>query len=412
MFLFTVILAILPVTASIPMLHSFSIVRQASWLGSITSDLFANIRNQTKLQSLLDNDHNWNRLSGVFLTGASGGIGEALCWRLSRVNVSTTITARPEKLSNLHAFATKINNATESNLFTAEPLDLYRLCRYWDQHQYYTQSQHHGLINAVIHGAGLMAPRASEEEIMHVNSYSPLALTILLLPRLISSVQQQELNPVVVFVSSSSHLRGKPFDSSSTDIRQDINSLTAYANAKLHMMLAGTALQKRLESTGILIRFVHPGIVDTPMLQSYFGRFAFWGRSKLLRSPAEGAAAVILPVLSAINEQRLDTARADCAKDSKDSTNAHDYRRLYYVDGVSSPQRCSPYLNDAEACENSFRDSIRVLPPSMRAYMSSQLRISAHSIPISPSKDASNLITERNQRCRSALLSLAQEVEQ
>lgn len=118
-------------------------------------------------------------------------------------------------------------------------------------------------LHILINNAGVMAVPAGMrtadglEPHMGVNHYGPFLLTLLLLPRLIRTV-----NARVVNVTSISHkwVSGTRADFTGTE---HVDRFRAYAISKLAGMMFTRGLADRLGRDGVTVNAVHPGVVHT-----------------------------------------------------------------------------------------------------------------------------------------------------
>lgn len=371
------------------------------WVDSIFTDLIQNFRGEKISAASPIGGNN----SNLFLTGSLGGIGEMIVFQLTGHCKEITITGRTSKTQQLENLVTSICKGTNRSFASALGLDLDTFLSGWHTSalrlKFRTQ---HSTINHLIHAAGLMSKYSSDEEIYNVNAYSPFALSLILLPELLSCS-----NSSIVFVTSSSHLRGTGYDQQNgfatpkcTAKIEGVNknSLVSYAESKLQLMMASTALLKRLKNADISTRilFVHPGLVDTPMVQGFFGKFPFWGRSKIFRSPLEGSASILIPLFES----------------SKSSSvlhdNIEDNRAVYFVDGRSAPTRCSPFLNDEVGCEACYTHFIQRLPPLFVTELIEKLKTASHSLTVSTC-DGTVAHSHINRRYQTFLAELACEIK-
>jgi NAD(P)-dependent dehydrogenase (short-subunit alcohol dehydrogenase family) len=427
------------------MMHSSanSATRIFKWCNSILADLAFNVLHKDELSSILSSaSRRPNEKRHGVITGALGGIGGELVKLLSDLRFDLSIVARPQKLKQLNEFAetccktlygyhsaliVPLKVATCDLAIGGKSPSLEQLSDNLSALADTIKSQHPDGLDVIIHNAGLMLPTASERDIHAVNNLSPLSLSLMLIPSLMRS---KCVDPSIVFVSSSSHLRAANYVSSSkTDIISmraasgpSSKALAAYAEAKLHLLLSATALHKRFKSTGMVVKNVHPGLVDTPMLQGYFGAVQYPGRRCLLRSPREGASSVLLSVFQ---RRRVGGSNvgSSCA-DSLTREQTDDYRYLYEVNGYPAPRKCSDFVNDDRAVEHCFRDAIRQLPGTMKRKIARDARSTAKSLhinsltslaqfsPFSDQKESHvvDVATVLRNR-REALLQLAKEME-
>ena len=231
----------------------------------------------------------------MFVTGSFGGIGKELTVILSSLGCDVMLhTSTSRTLLSDHSNASSNNNLRP--MFVLDFKNMTNLLRA-------KELAFSGPTDMVIHNAGLMSQWASPYNIHCVNCIAPMVITLHMLPSLFHAA-----HPRIIFVGSSSHLRSKPYRSG--DIKRVLDDskqstikvkscLDAYATSKYNLMLLSTALQTRLQGCDVSIHTIHPGVVDTPMLQGFFGGLVFPGRHRLLLSPRESAWNVLLGALRA-----------------------------------------------------------------------------------------------------------------
>jgi len=392
------------------------------WCRSIVSDIMHNVRAPAEEIT--------HQLRGVraspvaaTVTGAMGGIGRELVNLLSNHSViqnSTTVSAwtRPEKLTALqdvvqrlgpHVRALAVDFAVVPGINGTEGAVDDLLTRVLDGAQLVAGNGSHRL-DLLVHNAGLMATRASPRDIFAVNFYSPMFLSLAMLPHMLAGSR----TPFLLFVGSSSHLRGAP-PSTSGSTRPETSRLMSYrgtshrtavmgsyADAKLRLLLAATALERRFGPAGLTVRTAHPGLVDTPMLRGFFGAALAggWRKMKFLRSETEGAAAVLLPALS----------HFDVIRWTPPVPFPHDYRRSYHVNGKPAPGKCSALVNDAAACEACLQDVVHEI--RVAATAATRHRILTILKNAAPRIDSNaELPDEVKSRRKAALAALGRELE-
>ena len=105
----------------------------------------------------------------------------------------------------------------------------------------------------------------------------------------------------VVVVASEAHTRtggGLPFDDLQAE--SSYRRSRTYARSKLANILYARELSRRLEGTGVAVYVVHPGGLDTPMMQSHFrsplGKLMYSPLRRWLFISASDAAAGVLRV--------------------------------------------------------------------------------------------------------------------
>jgi NAD(P)-dependent dehydrogenase (short-subunit alcohol dehydrogenase family) len=392
------------------------------YLRSLTSDVCFNVINTGHLSTRFFNKFSNGirtetdkKRFGV-VTGAVGGIGKSLCHLLTSCGFDLSITARIEKAGELHELIQQskgnVQAVTADLAMGNGAVDPKLLILTLQDAAKVIIKQSKGKLDILVHNAGLMA--GSERDIHSVNFFSPVVLTLLLLPQLMSSPCY---DPVIVFVSSCAHMRAShPFDNDvslvqkKTNVGSKTEIMETYGDSKLRLVLSAAAIERRFENTGLIVRSVHPGIVETPMLQGFLGIFGtskFPGRGKFLRSANEGASALLIAAFD----------RKKCSIEIGDS------RKSYFRDGKSSPSDCSNYINDKVACDRCFTGLLGELTPEIRKVISSQARTAARKISkdtvlLSPliGDDSSEILTISasimlRKKRSDALLALAMEVE-
>jgi len=193
------------------------------------------------------------RFSGerVWVTGASSGIGEALARAFLREGARVVITARNENA----LCALQQGSPQHAEDVAVLPLDLSRpdtlpegATRAWDAF---------GGLDIVVHNAGIAQRDLAENtaleidrRIMEVNYFAPVALTKLLLPRMLARGSGR-----FVVVSSLSSQYGIP-------------KLSAYAASKHALHGFFESLRAEVLPRGIRVTLVIPGIIRTPITKN------------------------------------------------------------------------------------------------------------------------------------------------
>jgi hypothetical protein len=144
--------------------------------------------------------------------------------------------------------------------------------------------------------------------------------------------------------------------------------LAAYASSKYNLILLGAALRNKLSASEVTIHNVHPGLVDTPMLQNFFStninsrnstfhpimKFAQNVQSKISQNMRNFL--LLTPQEAAIHV--LNAAYAPSPSSSKIP---------YFINGIHSPDRLSQRLmnNIDEQAQLCFEDAVKVLPSEL-----------------------------------------------
>ncbi len=182
----------------------------------------------------------------ALVTGASSGIGAATARRLAAAGTTVALVAR--RADRLDAVVEECQvDAPRSRAWAADLADPEEAAalslRIWDEL---------GPLDVIINNAGIPMRRSAlrltmgeVEKVMTVNYFSPVAITLALLPRLIARG-----SGTIVNVSS---LGG----------RMGIAGEPAYSAAKFALVGWSESLYADLVGTGIAVRLVLPGSIDT-----------------------------------------------------------------------------------------------------------------------------------------------------
>lgn len=190
-------------------------------------------------------------LSGarVLVTGASSGIGAAVARDLAKAGATVGLVARraellDEVLADVHAAGSTDSRRWAvdlSDLAAAEKVAL----EAW---------QSFGHLDALVNNAGIPlrkhAARLSFEEVertMRVNYLSPVRMTLAVLPKML-----ERGAGVIVNVASMAGRVGPPREA-------------AYAGSKFALTGFSEVLAVDLDGSGVEIRVVQPGPIDTPI---------------------------------------------------------------------------------------------------------------------------------------------------
>ncbi len=182
----------------------------------------------------------------VLVTGASSGIGEAVARRLAAHGDTVALVAR--RVNRLDAVLTDCRaTSPRSERWGADLSDPEAAAALattiWD---------HYGGIDVVINNAGAPMRRhatqltmAEVERAMKINYFSPVAITLALLPRMLA-----RQSGIVVNVSS---LGG----------RLGITTEAAYSGSKFALAGWSEALAIDLDRSGVTVKLILPGAIDT-----------------------------------------------------------------------------------------------------------------------------------------------------
>lgn len=127
-------------------------------------------------------------------------------------------------------------------------------------------------VDVLINNAGVYATTNEKTEDgflvgMQVNYLGPFLLTSLLLPILKSSAPSRIIN-----VSSTVYRFGTTNFFNFESMRK-FRNFTVYSTAKLFIMFMTIELDRQLQGTGVTVNCLHPGVVDTNMIDNIDIRF-------------------------------------------------------------------------------------------------------------------------------------------
>jgi NAD(P)-dependent dehydrogenase (short-subunit alcohol dehydrogenase family) len=183
----------------------------------------------------------------VLVTGASTGIGAGLAEGFARRGATVGICARrDDKLQDVLARCRE--HAPASRAWTIDLAELTQLEGFAKQ-----ASEELGGIDILVNNAGIPKRRTvsaldaeTVEAVMAINYFSPIRLTLALLPDLVAR------NGRVVFVSSVAARLSPPGEA-------------AYAASKAAISAWAECMQVDLRDTAVKIHVVYPGIIDTEL---------------------------------------------------------------------------------------------------------------------------------------------------
>ena len=183
----------------------------------------------------------------VLITGASGGIGAALAEGFAARGATIGICARrADRLAEVLERLQKV--APESRSWTIDLNDLDGIPAFAAQ-----ADTELGGIDVLVNNAGIpkrrhvtrLTPEESES-VMRINYFSPVRLTLALLPGLIERSGQ------IVNISSVAARLGPPIES-------------CYAASKAALTAFSECIAVDLRDTGVGVHIVNPGVLDTEL---------------------------------------------------------------------------------------------------------------------------------------------------
>lgn len=189
----------------------------------------------------------------IMITGASGGLGRALCLECARAGASVILSGRNgAKLDGIYdeieALGAPQPAIAKLDLATATAVEYDHLAK--------TIAEKFGRLDGLVHAAALLGDRTPLEHydvptwcrVLHVNLTAPFILTQVLLPSLRKSTDAS-----VIFVSSGVVKNPRPF-------------WGAYAVSKSGLESVRSMLGQELDSeTNIRVNSINPGRMRTGM---------------------------------------------------------------------------------------------------------------------------------------------------
>lgn len=209
-----------------------------------------------------------NHLVGkvTIVTGGNKGIGYETAKNLAERGARVILACRNEGLGT--AARDQITKATGNADVHYRHLDLSSLAsvRAFADGVIKTEKRLDILINnAGVYEVDNLKTEDGLSLAVQTNHFGPFLLTSLLLPLLKSFAPSRIVN-----VSSGAHLRGKvDFDNlnAEKETKETYSLNKVYSNTKLYNVLMSLELARRLEGTGVTANSLHPGVVETEILQ-------------------------------------------------------------------------------------------------------------------------------------------------
>lgn len=193
----------------------------------------------------------------ILVTGATGGLGRALCLACARAGASVILCGRnPAKLDRLYDEIEALGYPQPAiavlDLASAGAADYDQLAR--------TVDAEFGRLDGLVHAAAMLGERTPLEQyevptwckVLHVNLTAPFILTQVLVPSL-----RRAADASVIFVSSAVVKNARPF-------------WGGYAVSKSGLETVRSLFSLELQDvSGIRFNSVNPGRMRTPMRAAY-----------------------------------------------------------------------------------------------------------------------------------------------
>lgn len=220
------------------------------------------------------------------ITGATEGVGRATALALAKKDFSVVLAARNQAKAERVRQEIEAVGGRDIDILVGDLSSLSDVRRLAETFQ-----ERHPRLDVLINNAGIMAQRRTitadgYESGYQVNYLAPFLLTQLLLDELKKSEHGRIIN-----LGSSVYSIGK-FDPTNLQSERRFSAIGAYAASKLFLLMFTIELAERLGGTRITANVVHPGVVNTHMLQSATGLFKLIAllATPFAVSPEKGAA--------------------------------------------------------------------------------------------------------------------------
>jgi NAD(P)-dependent dehydrogenase (short-subunit alcohol dehydrogenase family) len=228
----------------------------------------------------------------VLITGASAGIGAALAEGMAERGAVVGICARrADRLAEVLERVQK--HSPDSRSWTLDLSDLDGIAGFAAK-----VDKELGGVDVLVNNAGIPKRRHvtrlsidEVESVMAINYFSPVRLTLALLPGII------ERSGRIMNISSVAARLGPPIES-------------AYAASKAAITAFSESMAVDLRDTGVLVHVVNPGVFDTELFQLPDNEEGFHGGTEML--PVDS---IVEPILGALESGAIETYVPDWFKD-------------------------------------------------------------------------------------------------
>jgi dehydrogenase/reductase SDR family member 12 len=221
----------------------------------------------------------------ILVTGASSGIGEALCEQLARAGASVLMGVRALErgASAKRRIAARTDAATAARvrptrLDVADLEDVARFAAAFDG----------DALDGLVHNAGVLTERRERSPQGHELTFATAVLGPFALTRALAGALREDAPASVVFVSSGGMYTARLRAEDPELEASDFDGARFYAHAKRAQVVLASLFAERWKGSGVGFAAIHPGWVDTPGLAGALPAFRR-AVGPILRDPAAGA---------------------------------------------------------------------------------------------------------------------------